>query len=187
MGKEFLLKLKSDKRLLGIVLLVVLLPFLVVSAFVVTRFRPKAEFASKPTNITTERVSGTGFRISFVTDLEVRATVDCSIGIDGAQFRCAEDSKATITHDLSNQDLDPPVNLNPGTGYYVRIHTGLASPTLAYIPAAPDNRLFSLSFNSFTEDALWLCQEDEGFDPALDVNQDGCVNLLDMAELYSEE
>ena len=181
-------KLKQDrKRFWGLVILVILLPLVIASVFVANRLQPRAESASKPNDIKTKRLTGNSFQISFSTDLPIKATVDFSIGITGAKFRCAEDATAETVHKISNNDLEPPVNLNPGLGYYAYINSGLEKPTLAYIAAQPDDPTFSLSFTSFSEDSLWLCRDDQGFDPALDVNQDGCVNLADMVELYPEK
>jgi hypothetical protein len=178
--KEFL---GRNRRLLPILILVVLLPAIVASVYFINKRQSRAAVAT-PTNIQTKRLTTVVGQVCFDTDIEIESSIDCSIGLQGTKFFCGKDD-APKTHRCFKTD-DFNINLNPGTGYYVFINTGREQPSLAYIPASPDDPKFSLQLESYEEDHLWLCRGEQGFDPALDINQDGCVNLSDMAEFYTE-
>ena len=174
-------KMLSERRLILIVGILILLPLVIGSVFFVNKREPQAA-SSAPTNIKTTRISTVAGEVCFDTDLPVEAALRCSIGITGVKIFCGKDATPQMSRCLKTSDFD--VTLNSGTGYYVFINTGREQESLAYIPASPDDPKFSLDAESYTEEALWICRGESGFDPALDINQDGCVNLADMDEFY---
>ncbi len=174
--------LKKNPRASAGVILALMLPLLLGSVYVVQQLRPRATESCPPTNVRTERVSASTGRVIFNTSCAVQAQIYCSIGRTGIEFFCGEDVSASSTHVIETTD----VTLNTNTGYYVFIDTELEQRTPAYIPASPDDITFGLDPLQFTTDALGVTADEPNFDPALDLNNDGVVNIFDRAYFYEE-
>jgi len=172
----------QNRRNVVAAIILFILPLVLGGLFFVQQFRSQANVISKPENFFATRVSATAARVEFSTAQQVKATILCAVSLNGVKFFCGEDATATVEHSILTSDAG--VNLNTGQGYYVYTNiTGNEEP-IGYIPADVDDPTFGLSVNVYGDENLGLCTGDEGFDPKLDINQDGCVYTNDMVTLY---
>jgi hypothetical protein len=172
----------NSRRNIIAVMLLIILPLVLGGIFVAQKFKSNAEVITRPENFHAERLSATSAQIDFETSQEVKATIFCAVSEKGVKFFCGNDKDVTEDHSILTADFK--VNLNTGQGYYVYTNIPGTPDPIGYIPADKDDPTFGLDVDVYNDDSLGLCDGDEGFDPKLDVNQDGCVYTNDLAELY---
>ena len=183
MSHKFVQNLTHSPRAIGIVVLTVMLPLVVLGAFIVQSRRSQATGACAPEDIKTTRTSQSAGQISFRTPCAVKTQLYCSTGRDGVQFLCGEDVTEATSHLLQTTD----VTLNSGIGYYVFIDSGLENRSVAYIQADPVDATLGRNINSFNDEAMGTVVGEPEYDVALDINQDGMINGMDRTEFYTEE
>ncbi|OGK38047.1 hypothetical protein A3I56_00180 [Candidatus Roizmanbacteria bacterium RIFCSPLOWO2_02_FULL_43_10] len=171
---------KNKIRISFVLMLLLILPIFLGAIYMVQKSSSQANASCPALNIKVQRTSNSTARIAFDTSCSVKAKVNCAIARGGIKFFCAEDSLATQNHILTTEE----VTLSTNTGYYIFIDTGTSTPVLGHIPASPVDSTYGLSFNAFDEKTMGTSSEDENYDPALDINQDGVINIIDKMEFY---
>ena len=174
------MKTFTQKQLIYIVGAVIVLPLLIWGIYAVNVWRSQADTGCPATNVRSQRVSVSAGTVTFDTACEVKAEMQCSAGRGGVQFLCGPDETPTTHHVLSTSG----VTLSSNVGYYTFIQTGVAERALGYIPASPTNPTYGLQFDDVDETTLGTSAGEPGFDPALDINQDGVISVLDKVEFY---
>ena len=172
-------KSSSKKNIIAVALLIIL-PLVFGGIFMVQKFTSSANVVSQPEGFHAERVTAKSAQIDFSTAQEVKATLLCATTKTAVKFYCGEDTTPVTKHSILTSDYK--VTLNTGQGYYVYSNITADGNPFGYIPAYGDNPTFGLKNTMYTNESLGLCLGDEGFDPQLDVNQDGCVNTSDLVE-----
>jgi len=161
----------------------VMLPLVVVGAFVMQSRRSRATGACAPEDIQTVRVSQSAGQISFRTPCAVATQIYCSTGREGIQFLCGEDATEATSHVIQTSD----VTLNSGIGYFIFIDSGIEKRSIGYIQADPVDATIGRNINSFTDDVMGSSVGDADYDVSLDINQDGMINGMDRTEFFSDE
>lgn len=174
-------KLENRRNFIAVLILVAL-PIILGGVYVAQQLSSEANVISEPTNFLATRDSETSATVSFDTAKNVKATILCADTVDGVKFFCGEDPDATTDHSISTADFN--VNLNTGQGYYVFSNIIETNDPIGFIPADTNDPAFGLSTNFYNEETLGLCWGEEGYDPQLDVDQDGCVYTSDLVQLY---
>ena len=172
----------KEKQVVFIGLLLVLIPVVFAGMYAVQVLRPQASASCPATDIKVKRVSERGASLSFKTTCSVKAKIYCAAGRAGVQFFCGEDTVETLNHIITTDD----VTLSSNVGYYVFIDTGIAKRALGFIPASVSNPTYGLNNASFNEQTMGSTKDDPTYDPALDINQDGVINVLDKVEFYED-
>lgn len=176
-------KLIKSPRGLAVVAMLIVLPLLVISVYVVQSTRSRATGACLPEDIQTSRISQSVGQISFRTPCAVAAKIYCASNRDGVQFLCAEDATESTTHMLQTAG----VTLNTGLSYYMFIDTGVEKRSIGYLQADPSDPTVGRNVNEYSDELLGTTAEEERYDIALDINQDGIINGYDLATFYTEE
>ncbi len=172
----------KEKQFIFLAIFAVLIPVIFGGMYAVQKIRPSASASCPPTDLKVRRVSERAASISFTTSCSVKAEVYCAAGRSGVQFFCGEDGVETLNHIISTDE----VTLSSNVGYYVFIDTGLSTRTLGFIPASTHSPTYGLSNESFNEQTMGSTRDDVTYDPALDINQDGVINVLDKLEFYED-
>lgn len=172
----------KEKRAMLLIALVILVPVIFGGMYAINNVRPLAQASCAATDIHVTRVSERAGSISFSTACAVKAEVYCAAGRTGVQFLCGEDTVETVNHIIATDDI----TLSSNVGYYVFIDTGAPKRALGFIPASTSSTIYGLSNESFNEQTMGSTREDEVYDPALDINQDGAITLLDKLEFYKD-
>lgn len=172
----------KEKSIIVMVALLIFVPVIFAGMYAFNSIHPQAQASCSPTDIHVTRASERAASISFSTTCSVKAEVYCAAGRTGVQFLCGEDSVETLHHIISTDD----VTLSSNVGYYVFIDTGAAKRTLGFIPASTSSSTYGLNYESFNEQTMGSTREDSVFDPALDINQDGVISLMDKLEFYKD-
>ena len=172
----------KEKQFIFLVILLVLIPVIFAGMYAVQKIRPSASASCPPTDLKVRRVSERAASITFTTGCTVKAEVYCAAGRAGVQFFCGEDTVETLNHIISTEE----VTLSSNVGYYVFVDTGTATRALGYIPASTDSPTYGLSNESFNEQTMGSTKDDSTYDPSLDINQDGVINVMDKLEFYDD-
>lgn len=167
-------------RTLFLIISLVLLPFILGGVYYTTQIRSKASANAEILNAKAVRVSNVAAEISFQTSVSVAATLQCALTRTGVKFFAGEDAEASTQHIINTQQFN--VTLNANTPYYCYIYSGDQEPTEVFVPASPLSRTFGIDGSAFSNDVYGACKGDDDFNPALDINQDGCVLLNDLNE-----
>lgn len=175
---------KITPRIAIALALFVLLPVLLGGVYVVQRLSSRASEVCPAYDVTTQRLSENTGQVSFSTNCPVKAQIFCAVGKDGVQFFCGEDQEATMNHIIMTSD---DVTLSTGIGYYVFINTGFEEKEMSYISADPTDPTFGLDANLYNDVVVGVDETEAQFDPALDLNHDGFINMQDKAEFYDWE
>ncbi len=176
-------KLLKSPRGLALIALTLVLPLLVISVYVVQSSRSRATGACLPEDIQTSRISQSVGQVSFRTPCAVAAQVYCASNKDGVQFLCAEDATESTTHMLQTSG----VTLNTGLSYYMFIDTGVEKRAIGYLQADPSDPTVGRNVNEYSDELMGTTSEEDEYDIALDINQDGIINGFDFATFYTEE
>jgi len=164
-------------RTLFIIISLVLLPFILGGLYYTTQIRSKASANAEVMDARAVRVSNVTAEITFQT---IATTLQCALTRTGVKFFAGEDVEPSTQHLINTQQFN--VTLNANTSYYCYIYSGDQEPTEVFVPASPLSRTFGIDGSAYSNDVYGACKGDADFNPALDVNQDGCVLLNDLNE-----
>lgn len=168
-------------RTLVLLIPLLLLPFLVGGLYYATQLRSKANVNVEVVNAKAVRISNVAAEISFQTTAAVDTTLQCAISRTGVKFFAGQDGEPSTQHLINTQKFN--VTLNPNTAYYCYIYINSQQlPPELFVPASPLSRTFGIDASAFSNGVYGTCTGDEGFNPALDINQDGCILLNDLNE-----
>jgi hypothetical protein len=179
-------KQKMNKKNIMTILMVIILPIILGSIFIMQRYFSKAnsDNGCLASNIKTIRDTGVSGMVRFSTQCSMIAKIFCSTEKEGQYSLCGTELTATTQHEIKT---DPSKSLQSDTGYYIRLSTGQYFESLIYLfPFSEfgDKGACLIKSNEYNGDLVGECQGDVKFDPKFDINQDGCVNMSDVASLY---
>lgn len=172
----------KEKSIMVVGVLLILIPVVFAGMYAINTIRPQAQASCSAADIHVSRVSERAASVSFSTSCSVKAEVYCAAGRTGVQFLCGEDTVETLNHIITTDD----VTLSSNVGYYIFIDTGAAKRALGFIPASTSSPTYGLNYESYNEQTMGSTREDTVFDPALDINQDGVINVMDKLEFYDD-
>ena len=167
-------------RTLILLISLLLLPLMLAGIYYVTQLRSRASVSAEIVDAKALRVSNIAAEVTFRTTLPVDTTLQCAVTRTGVRFFAGQDGEAVMQHLINTQKSS--VTLNPNTSYYCYIYAGQQEPTEVYVPASPLSRTFGIDGSAYSNSVYGTCAGDEDFNPALDINQDGCVLLNDLNE-----
>lgn len=154
----------------------VILAILAIGIFLASRaFFAEADPALTPTDITITRPSPTSGELSFTTEKEAVASIECATSKEGPFSLCGAESSPTTSHQIKSSII-----LDPEKTYYFVIKIGnetydnLGVPLELPVGADPVQVL-----QEFPTNLLGTCRTDPGFDETFDLNKDGCIRQND--------
>jgi hypothetical protein len=177
--KNYISSLKP--RTLFLIISVLALPFILGGVYYTTQLKSKAASSAEVTNVKATRISNVAAEVRFNTSTTIKTTLQCALSKTGVKFFAGEDKEPLTTHIINTQDVN--VTLNTNTPYYCYIYSGDQEPTETFIPASPLGRSFGVEGSAYSNDVYGACKGDADYNPALDINDDGCVLLNDLNEL----
>ena len=174
---------KIKKESIVAIFIFILLPITIGSVFLIQRYFSQAyQNGCLPIGVTTYRSSNSA-DVTFDTGCSIQAEISCSIDKNGNYYPCGQDKEATTNHKITTSENNP---LQTNLGYYVKLNTGQFYETLTYIfPYSEfcDRGLTEKDLYDYESTVYGECQGNDAYDPKYDMNQDGCVNMSDLAEI----
>lgn len=152
----------------------VLLALLTVGGILVGRtFFAQADPAFTPTEVKITRSSPTAGVVTFKTEKEAVASIECSTQKDGSYSLCGAETTPTKEHSLKTS-----VILDPEKEYFFVIKIGNTTfDNLGIALVLPKEN--EKEKNPFPRELLGFCEGDPKYDVQFDVNKDGCIRLND--------
>lgn len=173
------------KQTLLIIGSLLLLPLILGGIYYTTQLRSKASGSAEIIDPKAIRISNVAAEVSYRTSTSVTTSLQCALSRPGVRFFAGEDSEPSTQHLINTQQFN--VTLNANTPYYCYIYSGDQEPTEVFIPASPLSRTFGIDASAYKNEVYGFCKGDDEFNPALDINQDGCVLLNDLNEFPDYE
>ncbi|MBI4130171.1 hypothetical protein HY468_02555 [Candidatus Roizmanbacteria bacterium] len=154
----------------------ILLALLTVGGFFVTRtFFAAADPQLEPKEITITRSSPTAGEVTFTTEKEAVASIECATVKEGPFSLCGAESTPTTTHNLKTSII-----LDPEKEYFFVIKIGNTTYDNLGLPMIlPMKQEKPKSFADFPKDLLGSCEQDSQYDVTFDMNKDGCIRQND--------
>lgn len=155
----------------------VLIALLTVGGILVGRtfFFASADPDLTPREVKITRTSPTAGLISFKTDKEAVASIECSTTKDGDFGLCGAETVSTKEHEIKTSII-----LDPDKEYFFVIKIGNETFDNLGIPLVLSTEESQGGPTaSFPTDILGLCQEDSLYQEKFDMNKDGCIRQND--------
>jgi len=159
----------------------VLIALLTIGGFLVGRtfLFAKADPDLTPKEVKIVRSSPTAGLVSFKTDKEAVASIECATKKEGPFTLCGAETVSTGKHEIKTSII-----LDPEKEYFFVIKIGnqmydnLGIPLV--IPVEKEEKA------EFPRALLGLCTGDTGFDETFDINADGCIRQNDKTLYISQ-
>jgi hypothetical protein len=150
----------------------VLLALLTVGGVLVGRtfFFAQADPDLTPRELKITRSTPTAGIVTFKTDKEAIASIECSTSKEGDLSLCGAETIATKDHEIKTSII-----LDPEKEYFFNVRIGnqifdnLGIPLVLPLENGNQNKL------PFPSDKLGLCSGSAGYSEDFDVNRDGCI------------
>lgn len=168
-------------RTLFIFFIGVLLALLTVGGVLVGRtfFFTKADQDLTPREVQITRTTPTAGKVSFKTEKEAVASIECATKKEGPFSLCGAETTSTTNHEIKTTII-----LDPEKEYFFTIKIGSTTYDNLGIPLVlPTENTESKT--QFPSSVLGLCEGNQGYDPVFDVNKDGCIRQNDKI-LYAK-
>src|SRR3989344_269014 len=151
----------------------VLIALLTVGGVLVGRtfFFASADPDLTPKEVKVTRTSPTAGLVSFKTDKESVASIECGTAKDGPFSLCGAETVSTLEHEIKTSII-----LDPEKEYFFVIKIGnqtfdnLGIPLVLTTEDKQDGNTVD-----FPTDLLGLCSDDSLYQEEFDVNKDGCI------------
>jgi hypothetical protein len=169
-----------NPRTLLIIASLILLPLIFGGVYYTTQLRSKASGNTEILNAKAVRISNVAAEITYQTSTSVATSLQCALSRTGVKFFAGEDGEPSTQHLINTQKFN--VTLNANTPYYCYIYSGDQEPIEVFVPASPLSKTFGIDASAYSNDVYGACKGDTDYNPALDINQDGCVLLNDLNE-----
>jgi hypothetical protein len=158
----------------------VLLALLTVGGVLVGRtfLSTQADPDLTPREVAITRTSPTAGLVTFKTDKEAIASIECATSEDGPFSLCGAETAPTADHELKTSII-----LDPEKEYFFNIKIGTTTYDNLGVPLVIPTE--SANETSFPTDVLGLCLGDPAYKPEFDINQDGCIRQNDKI-LYAQ-
>ncbi len=166
----------NKKGLLVFIFGVLAVAATVAGVFAFRSFMAKADALSTPKGIKSLRVSPTAAEITFNTESEAVASIECAAVKNGPFSLCGSESSLTRNHRLKTSII-----LDPEKEYYFNIKIGRKTYDelgLPFVISKEVNKESNAS-ETFPPSLLGVCQGDSLFNAIYDLNKDGCIRQND--------
>ena len=140
-------------------------------------FFASADPSIEPNNIAINRVSPTAGEVTFETDKETIASMECSDKKEGPFTLCGAETVRTTKHQLKTAII-----LDPDKKYFFQLKISGRKFDNLGLPFVLENKENQQSVN-FPTELFGKCEDDAGFDASFDTNKDGCI-LQNDRDLY---
>lgn len=168
--------MQNKKGLLVFVFGVLAVAVTVGAVLVVRTYLASADTSSEPKEIKAGRVSPTAGEITFATDKEAIASIECATSETGPFSICGAETEKTTDHKIKTSII-----LDPEKAYHFKIKIGRRTYDNIGLPfVLPKHGDISREVGrSFPASLLGACQGDPDFDADYDLNKDGCIRQND--------
>lgn len=163
------------KKTIAVFVIGTLISLVTVGGGVLTfrKFFVSADPSYEPKNIEIARISPTAGEVTFETDKETIASMECSDKKEGPFTLCGSETQKTNQHQLKTAII-----LDPDKKYFFQLKINGRKFDNLGLPFVLENKETQQS-GDFPSELFGTCEEDADFDAVFDTNKDGCIRQND--------